>query len=724
MEELKEFFKDVLFEIGTEELPATNLADIFESGKETNSKQTILEARLRKVFLEHRLGFKDCRVWATPRRLVFWVIGVSPAQNKKENLIKGPSRQDAYTQDGQPTDRLLGFLKAKNASAQSVEIAAYQSKEYVYVRQAEPVKKAESVLPVIFESLVKTLSFPKNMRWDNSGIYFPRPIRHILCFYGRGSLKFKIGNTPVKNETTVFSKGERSIYKVKDIPSYFSLLKKRGVILNPDERKKAIRAILQRLAASAKGRLYEDPFLLAEVNFLVETPEGLSASFAEEFLTLPPEVLTVSMARKQRIFGALDKEGRVIPKFFGILDGRTPAKDKALISKNFSHILHAKLQDSLFFYKEDIKISLEEKRQELKDLVFLKGAGSMLEKSDRLKKLAGWVADELGWDEKEKEILEKACFLSKADLLTQMVGEFPELQGVMGKYYALENGEGREVAEAMGEQYLPRTAQGKLPETSAGSILSILDKLDLITACFALGLEPSSSLDPYALRRSATAIFKILFEKKLQFSLTALLQQNIHELRNPIKRMGGETLPVGQAGAPLQSKLEMFFKDRFKALLTDKGYHPELVEAVMASGFDRPYETYLRLETLSGFSKEEVFARAWKIVERTSNILKGSREELPERIEPARFVEELERRVFQHYERSHASIQEAVEARDFRRATSLYADAFFDILGEFFEKVFVNAEDLNVRKNRLALLLAVKDLYTREIADLSKIQSV
>jgi len=731
-------FCDALFEIGTEELPATNLADIFEVSL-TAVAPTMLERVLRKVFEEKRLSFKEVKVFATPRRLVFWVIGVSPAQNRKENLIKGPSKQDAYSGDGQPTDKLLGFLKAKNASVESVEIISQQGRDHVYVRQAESVKKAQNVLPEIFLALVKSLSFVKNMRWDDSGIYFPRPIRHALCFYGRESLKFKIGNTPVKNETTLFSKGERSIYKVKDISAYFSLLKKNGVILDPAERKKAIREILEKLAISAKGRLYEDPFLLSEVNFLVETPDGLSASFGEEFLTLPSEVLTVSMARKQRLFGALDKEGRVIPKFFGILDGRTTPKDKKLISENFSHILRAKLQDSLFFYKEDVKVPLEKKRQELKDLIFLKNAGSMLRKSDRLVNLATRFGPEIGLPADGQAALERACLLSKADLLTQMVGEFPELQGVMGKYYALENGEKAEVAEAIGEQYLPRTVQDALPATSVGSALSILDKCDLIVACFMLGLEPSSSLDPYALRRSATAIFKIILERKWRFSLADLLEQNIDELKNHILRKGEEApaqkdadLPAparpaggGQAGAPpLPVKLQAFFKDRFKALLTDKGYHPELVEAVMASGFEAPYETYSRLEALSGFSKEETFLKAWKVVERTSNILKGNKEKLVEKIDPAVFVEALERGVFERYERSHVSIRDAVRARDFKRATSLYADAFFDILGEFFEKVFVNAEDLKVRKNRLALLLAIKDLYTKEIADLSKIHSV
>ncbi len=451
-----------------------------------------------------------------------------------------------------------------------------------------------------------------------------------------------------------------------------------------------------------------------EVNYLVECPQGLWAPFAEEFLKLPLEVLTVSMARKQRLFGLVDAGGRVMPRFLAVLDGKTTETEKKLISKNMENILRAKLQDSLFFYGEDTKAPLEKKRAELKSLIFLKNAGSMLEKSDRLVRLSGRVTGWLSLSAKDAEALHRAAFLCKTDLLTHMVGEFPELQGIMGKYYALENGESPEAAAAIGEQYLPRTVQDPLPASPAGGLLSILDKCDLVTACFALGHEPSSSLDPFGLRRSATAALKIIVEKKWPLPLGDLLGANQKEL--------GAAVPKDRE-AVLPGKLDAFFKDRFRALMADKGHREDLIDAAMASGFAAPYETLQRLEALGGMLGEDSFGRACKVVERTMNILKGNKDALPANIDPTLFAEELERRVHEHYLRSEKDIREASGARDFRRATSLYAEAFFDILSEFFDKVFVNSEDPHVRKNRLALLRAVNHLYTVPIADLSKIRS-
>ncbi len=704
--------KDILFEIGTEELPATMLADLFESEGEN-----FLLARLKKALEEKRVAFKECRVWATPRRLVFQVSGAAERQTEKDTFSRILPKDEAYGADGQPTEKFSTILKHRDASLKDIVIQAHQNRDYAFLRKSEPALTTEKVLPEVFKTLVRSLVFSKNMKWglkweDGSDLVFPRPIRSFLCLAGAKAVTFTLAGIPVKGETVVFSKGARKTARVKSIPAYFSFLKKEGVILDQAARKKVIRAEVEKLARSLKGRWVEDPFLLNEVNFLVENPVGLSAPFKEEFLTLPLEVLAVSMARKQRIFGVVDKSGRVMPRFLAILDGRASAAEKKTISKNIENILHAKLQDSLFFYKEDTRSGLDKKRGELKDLVFLKGAGSMLEKSERLANLAKKIGPEIGLSSGDQKALERACFLSKADLLTHMVGEFPELQGVMGKYYSLEKGEGKEAAEAIGEQYLPRTSQDRLPETLPGAALSLLDKCDLVCASFGLGNEPSSSADPFGLRRSATAVVKIAIDKKLDFSLTGLLEETARQLGGYVQK---------DKEGKLQEKLQMFFKDRFKALLVDRGYREDLIEAVMASRFENVRETCGRLEVLSKIFDQSPFQQSWKVVERTANILKGNREALPPGVDAGLFTEDLEREVFRHYERSHHSIREAADASDYRLATSLYAEAFFDILGEFFEKVFVNAEDLNVRKNRLSLLQSIKELYTDKIADLSKI---
>ncbi len=695
---------DLLFEIGCEELPATSLADIFEG---TTLENNPFAEKLKKLLIDQRIAFESCRAWSTPRRLVFGVSGIAASQTARDQMTKLFAREDAYSADGQPTEKFLTILKHRGASVADTVVSDFNGKPFVFIRKAEACEKTEKILPGIFETLVKTLNFPKNMKWDDSGITFSRPIRNYLAILGTKILKFKIGHTASSASTVFFIKGKRLRVPVKNAASYCSALKKHGVFLDQILRKQKIQEELEKLASSMSLKLYEDPFLLNEVNYLVEVPHALAAPFGNEFLSLPLEVLAVSMARKQRIFGVLDKNGKLAPKLIAVLDGARTASEKKVISKNIENILQAKLQDSLHFYREDIKAGFEKKREELKNLVFLKGAGSMLEKSDRLVRLASKVATQ------DKQILERAAYHAKTDLLTQMVGEFPELQGIMGKYYVLESLKDERVAAAIGEQYLPRTVQDKLPETVPGALLSVLDKADLIVACFGLGLEPTSSMDPYGLRRSASAIFKIILEKKIDLSWTTLIQQIQHEL-------GAYILKDKQAALP--AKLDLFFKDRFKAVLADRGLREDLVDAVMASGFDRPYEVFERAQLLSKILNEEPFTKACKVVERTFNILKGNKDSLPQAIDPQVFTENLEREVFKRYQEYHQKIRAAQSGRDYAGATSLYAEAFFDILGEFFEKVFINTEDIKVRTNRLLLLKTIKELYTQNIAELSKVR--
>lgn len=710
--------KELVFEIGTEELPATNLADIFESlpagqaGSSGGADNVLLE-KWKKTFKDNRISHGTANVWATPRRLVFTLSGVAPFQEKHDQLTRVMTKAEAYGADGKATEKFLTILKHRNVAVEDTVVQDAAGKETVFIKKAESVRKTASVLPELLEAFVKTLSFPKNMKWDDSGVYFPRPIRHTLCFFGGDAVKFKIGRTRSSERVWVFSKGKRSSFSASDAASYFRILKKQGVILDPQERKKAIQTILEKLAKTHHAKLYDDPFLLNEVNFLVENPQGIAAPFDAEFLKLPPEVLTVSMARKQRIFGLIDKDGGVEPRFLAVMDGAATEKEKKVICQNYENILHAKLKDSLFFYKEDLKVPLEKKREELKNLIFLKGAGSMHEKSVRLESLALLLSEALGLSEEEFKNLERACFLSKCDLLTQMVGEFPELQGVMGKYYAAAGREKDAVASAIGEQYLPRTAADRLPATKTGALLSMLDKVDLVTACFGLGLEPTSSLDPYGLRRSATAVLKIILDQKLEFSLEKLLRDSEGRAKAFVQR---------EETGRLQKKIQAFFRDRFKALLADKGYREDLVEAAMTSRFDSPYEVYQRVHALSQFSGKSSFLNACKVVERTHNILKGNKEQLPLKPDSALFAESLEHAVMEKLQRNEQAILNAKKGGDLALATSLYAEAFFDILNEFFDKVFINADDLNVRKNRLSLLKAIKELYTGDIADLSKIQ--
>lgn len=701
--------RDVLLEIGSEELPATNLADIFQ-----NNAVNPLEAAARKVFEAHRVQIASLRVYATPRRLVFHATGVAAQQASRDILTRLLTRQESLDTDGKPTEKLLTILKHRGGTIEQTVTQESNGKEYLFLKKAEPVRPTAAVLPDVLAEIVKGLAFPKNMYWNDSGFHFPRPIRWLVGLYGSKPVTFRVADLRSKPETVFFCKSRRARAAVKDTAAYFRLLSKRGVILDQFERKRRVQMLLEKLAKPLGGRIYDDPFLLNEVTYLVETPEGLAAPFSREFLDLPLEVLTVSMARKQRLFGLVDAAGRVQPSFLAILDGRATDKQKKRISRNMEGILRAKLQDSLFFYREDQKVTLEKKRPELAGLVFLKNAGSMLEKSERLVRLCAPFARHAGLDAQETRDLERAAYLCKSDLLTQMVGEFPELQGITGRYYALAHGESSGTATAIGEQYLPRTAADPLPSARVGCALSALDKIDLITACFGLGLEPTSSLDPYGLRRSAAGVMKIAVEKGIELSVPALVDASLEELSRYVAE------DKRKAARP---KLIAFFKDRFKAVLTDRGYREDLIEAAMASRFDSPAETARRIETLSELASGSDFLQASKVVERTSNILKGNKLQLPGELRADLLREDLEKRVYELFRDRADGIRRAADSGDLSQATSLYARAFFAILEQFFEQVFVNHDDLEVRTNRLALLKGIRDLYTEKIADLSKIKS-
>lgn len=718
--------QDIVFEIGTEELPATNLADIFSAGggsppeadppragASVEDFDNVLKAKWKKLFEDHRIAYESAEVWATPRRLVFFLKNAASSQSARDQFTKLMAQTEAFGADGKPTEKFLTILKHRNVGVEETVVQDLGGKPTVFIKKTETVRKSVSVLPEILEPFVKSLGFPKNMKWDESGLYFPRPIRSTLCFYGTQCMKYRIADTRAGDKTLIFSKAKRTAILVTSAASYFKALEKGGVVLDQWKRKKSIQAGLEKLARTLNGQLVDDPFLMNEVNFLVENPQTLSAPFDAKFLELPKEVLTVSMARKQRIFGLVDKDQRVLPKFLAVADRTMTESEKKLISRNYENILHAKLQDSLFFYKEDTKAPLEKRRQELGNLIFLKGVGSMLQKSERLEHLA----DKLGpaaLDGEDVRRLKRAAFLSKCDLLTQMVGEFPELQGIMGMYYAKESHEDVVTATAIGEQYLPRTVSDRLPETVVGALLSLFDKADLIGACFSLGLQPSSSMDPYALRRSASAIFKILIKHSVRLDILAVVRQNLDLLKSQI--------PGLDAGA-VEKKLWSFLQDRFRSVLVDQGFASDVVDSVLACGFSDIAGVFAKVSALSKARDKAGFLQAAKVIERTTNILKGNKETLPGDPDPALFTEALEHAVMARFQEREGAIVRAKKEGDFARATSLYAEAFFDILNEFFDKVFINAEDFNVRRNRLTLLRNVKDLYTRDIADLSKIQT-
>ncbi len=707
---------DLLIEIGTEEMPANYLAYA------DDPENDLFRKKFEEVFARFNASgaYAPGRidVFLTPRRIILRLAALAFDPAPRKEAVYGPSVAQAYDAAGRPTPALLGFIKSKGISDKALERFENKGKLCVGYWKEEKPRALASILPEFLPQVLKGLSFPKLMKWDDSDLRFPRPIRNILVLADGKPLKLKVGNLTAGNSTLLFIAGARTSAAVKSAAAYFALLKKNGILAAASERKALIEAEVKKITRRCGGVYEKDEALLAEVAYLSERPVVIAGRFDGAFQDLPREVLIASLAKKQRLFSILDAKGRHLPHFAAVLDGAV-AKPAAVAS-TIGAILRAKLQDSRFFYDEDLKVYRRPEgpvklQNELKNLVYLKDMGTMADKTSRLGKAAEAVASAWGLDREEVKFLERAGRLSKTDLLTQMVGEFPELQGTMGGYYLAAAGEPETVTRAVAEQYLPASAEGRVPATRLGAALSILDKADLVTACFIIGKVPTSSQDPYALKRGVGGIIRMAVEHRLPVSWKAVAEWFLKEFQ------AAGRLAADKSGA-LRSQLEAFHRERLAYFFQQKGFQPDLIAAVLETSSDSALGAFERLRALSKLRPQPVFEKSFKVVERTSNILKSADGAAQGPVREDRFEEDLERELFRHYRERQGAILEAVGRKDYEGATNLYAEAFFDILHQFFDKVLVNAPDLEVRKNRFCLLNEIRSLYTSHIADLSKVK--
>ncbi len=709
---------DLLIEIGTEEMPANYLA--YADDPENDLFRKKFEEVLARVDESRAIQTGELQIFLTPRRIILRAPALAFDPAPKKEPVYGPSVAQAYGPDGKPAPALLGFMKSKGITEKDLERFDNKGKECVGYWKTEKPRPLADVLPEFLPLYLKALTFPKTMKWDASDVRFPRPIRTLLVLIDGKPLKFKVGLLATGNTTRLFLAGARMAVTVKSADAYFALLKKHGIVPCAKLRRAAIEKEVQRITKACGGIYEKDEALLAEVTYLSERPVVISGKFDTAYQDLPREVLHVSLSKKQRLFSIVDSKGKHLPHFAAVLEG--PSSKPAEVASTIAAILRAKLQDSHFFYEEDAKVyrradGAAKHQSELKNLVFLKDMGTMAEKGERLERTARAAAKGWGLNSEEEKALARASGLSKTDLLTQMVGEFPELQGIMGGYYLGIAGESTPVSKAVAEQYLPASADGKGPSTRVGAALSILDKADLVTACFIIGKVPTSSQDPYALKRAVIGIIRNAVEHRLAVSWSALAGWFLAEFQ---KKPG---LDPARAAA-LKSQLETFHRERLAYYFQHlRGFEPDLVAAVLETNSDSAQAASERLEALSALRRKPFFEKSVKVIERTSNILKSANGLSSGDIREDRLMEDVERDLFKKYEQGRAPILEAIGRKDFEKATSLYADTFFDILDVFFDKVLVNAPDEEVRRNRFCLLNAVRSLYTSHIADLSKVKT-
>jgi glycyl-tRNA synthetase beta chain len=683
--------RNLIFEIGTEELPAAYL-DI--AADALSFKQG---SAISALFESCNLKFDKAYVYVTPRRLILNIKDIPLAQ---DITIEGPPARIAYGADKKPTKALEAFLKKNNAALKDITLIESGKEEKVAVKRPD-VPNAD-ILSELLPKAAGMVIFPKVMRWDDSGSTFARPIRWLLAVFGDQVIRFNYAGISSSNTTRGHRFLGRRLIKIKNEKDYFRALSRDNVIWDRGARSRKIAAFLE------KRRWHKNQDLLDEVSNLVESPFPIEGAFKREYLDIPKEVLLASMSKHQRIFCLQDKRGNLINRFAGILNGNY--KNKKQIVKNFENVLDARLKDALFFYKTDTKIPLSEWAEGLDGLIFHKELGTVAGKVVRLKKIAQFLLDQSS-SSACKKALQRAVALCKADLLASMVKEFPSLQGVIGMYYASDSGEAKDVSQAIGEHYLPRFADDDIPQSELGVLLSLADKLDNIICYFKIGKFPKGSNDLYALRRQGIGIISVLIKKGIHLSIDEAFDA-VYEI-----------CPGDFQKNKLKNIFMDFFRDRFIFFVKAKsGYCHDLIESVVTGGFNDIYKTFLKLQLLDSIIDEIYFEKARVIVERTNNIIKASKD-TPSEVVESLLSEPQEKEVYKNLKNIKTQFSQHCAEGGYAAATEVFSSALHDCVHDFFDKVMVNVPERETRINRISLLSEINRLYIDNIADLSKIVS-
>jgi glycyl-tRNA synthetase beta chain len=688
--------RSLLLEIGTEEIPAgfmeKALADL----------KTLAE----KEFVAQRLSFAQVLTCGTPRRLALMVEGLAERQDDLEEEVKGPSKKAGIDGDGNYTKAAQGFAKGQGVTVTDLFIKELSGVEYLYALKKETGQDTLIILPQLLPKLITGLSFPKSMRWGEYELRFVRPLRWLLALYGEEVINFAI--TDIKTDRYTYghrflAKGALQVNRPED---YLAVLKEGYVIADQKERSQIIWEQIMALAQGEGGIVKEDQELLAEVTYLVEYSTPLCGSFEEEYLELPTEVLITPMREHQRYFPVYDRQGKLLNKFITVRNGTGDHLD--IVRQGNEKVLAARLADARFFYREDLKTPLEGLLPKLAVITYHEEIGTIMAKVKRMEDLTRYVTEAIKLSPEEKAETLRVAKIAKADLVTSMVYEFPELQGIMGAYYARAHGEPETICQGIKEHYLPKFAGDDLPAGIAGWCVSIADKVDTIVGCFGVGIQPTGSQDPYALRRQALAVCHLLLARETVLTVDQLLESAYDRLCQDIK-------PKISREAALK-ELKEFFLQRMRNILTDQGHRYDVVEAVLAPGKTNLNNIVKWAEALSDFRQETTFSSLLTGFNRASNLAKKGqggvvREEL--------LGEAAEARLYQAFLQAKAKVDQLVEQGEYVAALNRLAH-LQEPIDQFFAGIMVMVEDEELRANRLALLNSITQ-YVKDKADLTRI---
>lgn len=683
---------ELFLELGTEEIPAGFLPVAMAD----------LKRLLTKEFKKARIACDDLRTFATPRRLAISVSGVALHQERQELNVAGPSVKVAFDGEGNPTKAALGFARSNGVEVADLSRVKTDKGEYLHLSKVVEGRPTAELLPEILPRLIGSLSFRKSMRWKDLDIRFARPMHWIVALFDGAVVPFCYGNL----ESGKFSRGHRFMapeaFEVQNVEQYLAAAEAQFVIADPVKRRAMIVEGVEQAALQAGGRLNPDSALLEEVTYLVEYPMAVTGSFEEGYLALPRELLITTMREHQRYFTLVDEDGALLPRFITV--SNTKVEDPAVVSRGNERVLRARLADAMFFWDEDRKVSLESRLDALKSVVYQAKLGSSYEKVMRFKELAADLARQ--FDPAAVALTERAALLAKCDLETGMVFEFPELQGVMGREYARLEGEDERVAVAIHEHYLPIQAGGELPSDSVGAFVSIADKIDTICGCFGVGLIPTGTADPYALRRSAIGILNIVLERGYRLSLPSLIQRSVALLEAKLNRPAEEVV----------AEVETFVRQRFFHQLVAQGQPQDVVEAVFSIAFNEPGDALARVEALAGFRGRDDYQQLVVAFKRVGNIIKGG---VDAEVDSTLFEASCETGLFEAFQQAAEECRQLVAKGDYGDALQTVA-ALRVPVDAFFDGVMVMADDERVKTNRLALLTAVARLLEK-IADFGKL---
>ncbi len=687
--------EELLVEIGVEEIPSNVMPSALQQLREKTAAR----------FAALGIPFEPPQVYGTPRRLILFLPQLASQQETKIEVVSGPAKKVGFDPQGNPTPAALGFAKSQGVAVSELKVRQTEKGEYLCIEREVRGEPTATLLQKILPEILSSLNFPRSMRWNGEGVAFVRPIRWIVALYGGEVIPFSYAGVTADR----ISYGHRILspgpFQVADFAAYQKEIRRQNVLIDPKERYDLIVREMADLAAEKKGRIEEDETLVWQAAFMVEYPKAVCGSFDQSFLEVPKEVIIAPMKEHQGYFPLEASDGKLLPHFITIVNNPSPNTDT--IRKGNERVLRARLVDAEFYFKQDRRSKLAERVEGLKGVTFQEKLGTLHEKTERIVPLSQFIGQECAVE--PREAIRRAGFLSKADLLTGVVREFPSLQGTMGKVYAEMDGEDRTVAAAIEEHYLPRYSGGTLPRTPIGQVLAVADKLDTIVGCFGVGLIPSGSEDPYALRRQGLGLIQILIADASplrSLSLQAAVSEAIRLYEDQRKFSTGR----------VAEEVNTFLKQRVASYLQSEGVRYDLIDAVLARKLDRPYEIVDFARALVRFSAQPLFGPLMIGFKRAIRILpKG----FSGQVNTALLKENAEKELHEAISRVNEGIGDHWAKGQYEPILERFA-TLYEPMNRFFEGVMVMDPNEEIRNNRLSLLSWVRTLFG-EFGDFSKI---